>query len=1176
MIDATLLTADLKKLVLEVEDDLRARVDGPDVDLREDGALERWRDEYAAAQGAGRTAWTWTQWRDDRVTQAAVAWVLTTVFVRFCEDNTLLKKVWIAGPAERRQHAQDARTEYFQHQPTNTDREWLLQPIEYLREVPATRDLVGEHSALWTVAPSGRMAQDILAFWHEQDDQGGLRRDFSDPQLSTRFLGDLYENLSEHAQDLYALRQTPEFVEEFILDRTLTPALRERSLEGFRLIDPTCGSGHFLLGAFHRLVEAWRAQDQSVNDRVLVQRALDSVVGVDINPYAVSIARFRLLLAAMAVCKEPTLENAPGWTIHVASGDSLLPWDEHLIGTDAVFSYATEDPALLRDYLGPASYDVVVGNPPYITVKDKALNAAYRERYSACKGTYALTVPFMQRFFALARRGREGNPAGWVGQITSNSFMKREFGSRLIEEALPRLDLRLIVDTSGAYIPGHGTPTVILVGRHQAPIGDTARAVLGIRGEPGKPEDPSQGLVWRSIVEHVEEVGHEDSFTSTADVSRSSLAIHPWSLAGGGADALLHAIDTRPDRLQSQIAPPIGGSIRAGADGAFMRPLTWKPARRENSDRLRPLVMGDVVRDWSESPDTAIFFPYTYGERVRWEGSLSRELWAWRTLLANRGTFQGVMADAGLHWWEYMQFTKSPYRTPLSIAFAFVATHNHFVLDRGGKVFNRSAPVIKLPEGASEDDHLALLSVLNSSAACFWLKQNSHNKGNGGIGGGIGDESWEPRYEFTGTTLQDFPLPAELPVSRARKLDAMATTLAGYLDSAVPRDGRPMAHVEARMADEEARFRARMIAVQEELDWEVYGVYGLLDASLTLSDGQDPPEVFLGERAFEIALARKIAAGEESSAWFERHGSTPITEIPQRWPQEYRDLVQRRLDLIASDRFINLLERPEYKRRWASEPWEKRVDKKLREWLLDRLEDRRFWFDSAGRPKPTSIAQLADEVARDDDLRATLDYWANGHDVDVTKTLEKLLADEAVPYLAALRLKEPGLRKRREWERTWELQRAEDRGEHVGDIPVPPTYKKEDFRAGWQHRGKLDVPKERFISYPGGGRDTDPSTLLGWAGWDDAQQSLALATILSARVAEGASDEKLTPLVAGMAELEPWVDQWHSGTDEHGIDIAAFCRATLDDHLASLSTTRTHLLDWRPPATTRGRRRKTT
>ena len=40
---------------------------------------------------------------------------------------------------------------------------------------------------------------------------------------------------------------------------------------------------------------------------------------------------------------------------------------------------------------------------------------------------------------------------------------------------------------------------------------------------------------------------------------------------------------------------------------------------------------------------------------------------------------------------------------------AFIATHNHVVLDRGGKVFNRSAPVITLGETATDNDYLALL-----------------------------------------------------------------------------------------------------------------------------------------------------------------------------------------------------------------------------------------------------------------------------------------------------------------------------------------------------------------------------------------------------------------------------------------------------------------------------------
>jgi hypothetical protein len=56
-----------------------------------------------------------------------------------------------------------------------------------------------------------------------------------------------------------------------------------------------------------------------------------------------------------------------------------------------------------------------------------------------------------------------------VGIITSNNFMKREFGKPLIEEVLAGLDLTLVVDTSQAYIPFHGTPTVLLFGRNRRP-----------------------------------------------------------------------------------------------------------------------------------------------------------------------------------------------------------------------------------------------------------------------------------------------------------------------------------------------------------------------------------------------------------------------------------------------------------------------------------------------------------------------------------------------------------------------------------------------------------------------------------------------------------------------------------------------------------------------------------
>jgi hypothetical protein len=271
-----------------------------------------------------------------------------------------------------------------------------------------------------------------------------------------------------------------------------------------------------------------------------------------------------------------------------------------------------------------------------------------------------------------------------------------------------------------------------------------------------------------------------------------------------------------------------------------------------------------------------------------------------------------------------------------------------------------------------------------------------------------------------------------------------------------------------------------MIAVQEELDWEVYRHYGMLDEDLTT---EEPPELKLGERAFEILVARQHVQTE----WFNRHGSTPITEVPSHWPDHYKVLVERRIAVIESDRNIGLIERPECKRRWATDGWDAMQTRALRDWLLDRLEVLELW-DRA--PTPLSVAQVADRVRHDDDFRSVLDLWVGTDQHDLVKTLGELVADEHVPFLPAQRYKPAGLRKRAQWERTWALQRRDDKGEKV-EIPVPPKYASADFAKGsyWRSRGKLDVPKERFISYPGVGREGDDTVLLGWAGWDHLAQA---------------------------------------------------------------------------------------
>jgi hypothetical protein len=367
----------------------------------------------------------------------------------------------------------------------------------------------------------------------------------------------------------------------------------------------------------------------------------------------------------------------------------------------------------------------------------------------------------------------------------------------------------------------------------------------------------------------------------------------------------------------------------------------------------------------------------------------------------------------------------------------------------------------------------------------------------------------------------------------------------------------------------------RMAAEQEELDWETYRLYGIIDQDLTYNS-TDLPGLALGERAFEIQLARGVQAGDDEPTWFTRHGSTQITEIPVHWPTAYQELVQQRLDLIANDPSIRLLEKPEYKRRWSQESWEKRQERALRDWLLDRVEDRRFWFDAQGRPLARSVAQLADDVTRDADLVSVLALWEGRPDVPVTQSLVRLLADEAVPFLAAYRYKDTGLRKREAWDQTWALQRREDAGEKVGTITVPPKFTSADFRKNsyWQARGKLDVPKERFILYPDAGRETDPTALLGWAGWDHAEQALALSLIIGDREKDGWEDERLISLVAGLAELQPWVEQWHGEVDPgYGVSLAAFCREQLAIRAAQVGKTPAELGGWRPAVSGRRGRR---
>jgi hypothetical protein len=172
----------------------------------------------------------------------------------------------------------------------------------------------------------------LVAFWRGRP----VPSSFGVPG-ETSYVGDLYQHLSTSSRKSQALVQTPEFVAEFILDRTLEPAIAEFGADGFRMIDPTCGTGHFLVASFRRIAREWRRNDATLTREEVARRSLGSVFGVDINPFAVDLARWRLKTAAMTYCGLVGWEwmiNPPKW-VEVAErnvqwADSLLPHDSPL------------------------------------------------------------------------------------------------------------------------------------------------------------------------------------------------------------------------------------------------------------------------------------------------------------------------------------------------------------------------------------------------------------------------------------------------------------------------------------------------------------------------------------------------------------------------------------------------------------------------------------------------------------------------------------------------------------------------------------------------------------------------------------------------------------------------------------------------------------------------------
>jgi hypothetical protein len=372
-----------------------------------------------------------------------------------------------------------------------------------------------------------------------------------------------------------------------------------------------------------------------------------------------------------------------------------------------------------------------------------------------------------------------------------------------------------------------------------------------------------------------------------------------------------------------------------------------------------------------------------------------------------------------------------------------------------------------------------------------------------------------------------------------------------------------------------------MVFLQEEIDFTVYAMWGFVDRSL-LSDELDWTDVTLdaGDRPFDILRGRN-------------EDDFPVpTEVPAEWPADLRDLWQRRIVAIQRTSELRLIEDPHYKRRWIGRQGlfnhtrnKDELNTACTNWMLDRLES---YFDFDGRLNETgnptakseivltSIAQFADMARRDTEFMRVGELLRDDAAFDVQTLVAELVESECVPLLPILRYKSSGLRKRAEWEQAWNLQRREDTGEAVGNIPVPPKYEAKDFLNSDYNRlrGKLDVPKERWISFPHCD-GPDGTMMLCGAGYDHLQQARAISSYYVQVQTEfgGSDDPRLIPLLACLIELLPWLKQWHNDLDpEFNMSMGDYFEGFINEEARQLGKTLQEIREWTPPAKTAARR----
>jgi type I restriction-modification system DNA methylase subunit len=246
-------------------------------------------------------------------------------------------------------------------------------------EVPMRRilqDLPDPEKALSLIADfaDGRMQGEECHFWQR----------YSFRHLPVEAISYVYEDFLGNKSQSYF---TPHHLVNLMLDEAMQPqnvaeALLKNdprvagSQPAFPVLDPSCGSGVFLVGAWHRLVEAFRLIDPTPTPEVLKRLMQQNIYGVDVEHDSVELTIFSL---CVALCSEfPHKADDPNFTFNKLR-ELKFPNLKSSSGVRRNIharDFFTERPALMNAAL---RFKLVIGNPPFESKLIREAETAFDE-----------------------------------------------------------------------------------------------------------------------------------------------------------------------------------------------------------------------------------------------------------------------------------------------------------------------------------------------------------------------------------------------------------------------------------------------------------------------------------------------------------------------------------------------------------------------------------------------------------------------------------------------------------------------------------------------------------------------------------------------------------------------------------------------------------------------------